>query len=87
MDEQSLVKDELIGRNVRILQCTDPTFVNICGIIIDETKNTFLLENDDKQIRIAKNSAVFEIEYDQKKITIKGSRLLYRPEDRTKKAR
>lgn len=87
MDEHILVKDELIGRNVRVVQCTDPTFVNKYGIIIDETKNTFLLEIDDKQIRIAKNSAVFKFEYNQKKITIKGSRLLYRPEDRTKKAR
>lgn len=87
MDEHILVKDELIGRNVRVVQCTDPTFVNKYGIIIDETKNTFLLEIDDKQIRIAKNSAVFEFEYNQKEITIKGSRLLYRPEDRTKKAR
>lgn len=87
MDENTLVKHELIGRQVRIIECTDPTFVNKYGTIIDETKNTFLLEINNTQKRIAKNSAVFEFEDNQKKITIKGSRLLYRPEDRTKKAR
>jgi len=87
MDDNEIVKDELIGRNVKIKECTDSTFVNISGIIIDETKNTFLIEIEDKQKRIAKNTAIFEFEYKGKKINIKGSRLIYRPEDRTKKAR
>jgi ribonuclease P protein subunit POP4 len=87
MDENMIVKDELIGRHVRIKECTDPTFVNISGMIIDETKNTFLIETQDKQKRVAKNTATFEFEYKGKKITVKGSRLIYRPEDRTKKAR
>ena len=87
MDENRIVKDELIGRHVKIKECTDPTFVNISGMIIDETKNTFLIKTEDKQKRIAKKTATFEFEYKEKKITVKGSRLIYRPEDRTKKAR
>ncbi len=87
MDENRIVKDELIGRHVKIKECTDSIFVNISGMVIDETKNTLLIETKDKQKRIAKNTAIFEFEYNGKKITIKGSRLLYRPEDRTKKAR
>ena len=87
MDENIIVKDEFIGRHVEIKECTDPTFVNVSGIIIDETKNTFLIETEDKQKRIAKNTATFGFEYKGKKIIIKGSRLIYRPEDRTKKAR
>jgi len=87
MDENRIVKDELIGRYVKIKDCTDPTFANLYGIVIDETKNTFLIETEDKQKRITKNTATFEFEYKGKKITVKGSRLIYRPEDRTKKAR
>ena len=87
MDENRIVKDELIGRHVIIKECTDPTFVNIYGTIIDETKNTFLIEIKDKQKRVVKSTAKFEFEYNNKKINIKGSRLIYRPEDRTKKAR
>jgi ribonuclease P protein subunit POP4 len=87
MDENRIVKDELIGRHVKIKECTDPAFVNVSGMVIDETKNTFLIETEDKQKRIAKKTATFEFEYKEKKITVKGSRLIYRPEDRTKKAR
>jgi len=82
-----IVKDELIGRNVTIRKCTDKRWINVSGRIIDETKNTFLLEVGDENKRIAKNIAIFEFEYDDNKTIVEGSRLLYKPEDRVKKAR
>lgn len=87
MNEKNLVKEELIGRRVTIKECTDPSWANKSGIIIDETKNTFLIEIDNKQKRIAKNIAEFEFEHDGKKTTLEGSRLTYRPEDRIKKSK
>ena len=87
MEENNIVKDELIGRKITIIECADPTWKHIKGIIIDETKNTFLIEINNKQKRIAKKSATFEFNMQGKKITVEGSRLLYRPEDRIKKAR
>ncbi len=87
MDNNKIVKDELMGRTVTIKQCKDPKWINISGKIIDETKNTFLLEIGNQQKIIAKNIAIFEFEYHRKKILIEGSRLLYRSEDRIKKAR
>jgi len=87
MDEKMLAREELIGRHVTIKECTDPNWVNKSGLIIDETKNTFLIEIDNERKRIAKNIAKFEFEHDGKQITLNGSRLTYRPEDRIKKAR
>ena len=87
MHKTAIVKDELIGRHVRIKDCTDPNWIGKSGTIIDETKNTFLIERDDEQKRIAKNTATFEFEYNKEKLIVKGSRLTYRPEDRIKKAR
>ncbi len=87
MDDKKIIKDELIGRRVIIKDCTDPAFVNFTGVVVDETKNTFLIESENKQKIVAKNTATFEFEYKGKKIIIKGSRLIYRPEERTKKAR
>ena len=87
MDERRIVKDELIGRSVIIKECTDPTFVGIAGVVIDETKNTFLIETKNKQKMIAKKTSTFEFEYKGRKIIIQGLKLIYRPEDRTKKAR
>lgn len=87
MDNSKIVKDELIGINVTIKQCTDPNWINVSGKIINETKNTFLIKVGDQEKKLVKNIAIFEFERENNKITIDGSRLLYKPEDRIKKAR
>ena len=87
MDKDMIIKDELIGRYVTIKECTDPTWINQYGKIIDETKNTFLIKIGNENKRIAKNTAKFEFESERKKTIVDGKRLLFRPEDRVKKAR
>jgi len=87
MDWKEIAKDELIGRQVKIKDCADPTWNEISGTIIDETKNTFVIEFDKQQKRIAKNTAMFEFDVQGKKIIIDGSKIMYRPEDRIKKVR
>ena len=87
MDSKKLVKDELIGRQVTITECSDPSWVNTSGVILDETKQTFLIEYKKKRRRIAKKIATFAFTYNENKIIVKGTRLVFRPEDRIKKAR
>jgi len=87
MDEKTLAKEELIGLQVTIKECTDPGWIDTFGRIIDETKHTFLIEVDNKHRRIAKHIATFEFDYHKEKIRIQGSKLTYRPEDRIKKVR
>jgi len=87
MDEKTLARDELIGRRVTIRESTDPTLDNKSGLIIDETKNTFLIEIENKEKKVGKNIAKFEFEQDGKKILLNGSKLIFRPEDRIKKVR
>jgi ribonuclease P protein subunit POP4 len=87
MDEKKFARDELIGLNVKITKCTDPKWEGKKGLVLDETKNTFLLEIKGKQKRIAKKCATFEFTYDDKKICLKGADIVYRPEDRIKKVR
>ena len=87
MEPDPITSDELIGRPVIIIECTDPTWVNQSGIIIDETQHTFLIETKEKQKRIAKQTATFAFEYQGRKTIVKGTRLMYRPEERIKKTR
>jgi ribonuclease P protein subunit POP4 len=87
MDNDSIIKKELIGRDVTIKKCTDKKWNNVSGRILDETKNTFLLEIGNENKRIAKNIAIFEFENENKISIIEGKKLQYRPEDRVKKAR
>ncbi len=83
-----IIKDELIGRRVSISTCTDPTWIQLSGVVIDETKNTFLIETTEKVKRIAKDIATFIFET-QGTLTyvVSGSHIRYRPEERVKKAR
>jgi len=87
MDEKALAREELIGLHVTIKECKDSKWTGRSGIIIDETKNTFLIRINDENKRIAKKIAKFEFEHDEKKTILKGSRITYRPEDRIKKSR
>ena len=87
MDEKTLAKDEFIGLHVKIADCSDPSWKGQNGLIVDETKYTFLIEIDDKQKMIAKKTAIFKFDIDGKKIIIDGSKIMYRPEDRIKKVR
>ncbi len=87
MEREPITSDELIGRMVTIIECTDPSWINQSGLIIDETKHTFLIEIEKKQKRIAKQTATFAFEYNGKKTIVKGTRLAHRPEERIKKTR
>ena len=87
MEHETITSDELIGRTVTIIECTDPSWINQTGRIIDETQHTFLIQTETKQKRIATQTATFAFEYHGKKTIVKGSQLVYRPEERIKKAR
>ena len=87
MNEQHLLKDEFIGRNVTIRDCSDPVWRDVSGVVLDETKQMFLIQVGSKQKRIAKNIATFEFVERGETIRVEGERLCFRPEDRIKKTR
>ena len=87
MDNEEFKREELIGLHVKIKECKDPSWIGKSGLIINETKNTFYIKINNRQKMIAKNIAIFEFNDSGKKITLDGSKITYRPEDRIKKAR
>ncbi len=87
MNNITLSREELIGLKVKIIECTDPSWIGQKGLIIDETKNTFLIEIENKKKIIGKKTAKFEFIINSKKILINGEKIIFRPEDRIKKIR
>jgi len=80
MDLKKLVRVELIGLNVKVIG------KNIHGKIIDETKNSILIETQEgKRKMILKNNGKFEFSFPDKKIVVNGKKLIFRPEERIKK--
>ena len=65
MDEKTLAREELIGLLVKIKECKDPVWIGKSGLVIDETKNTFLIEIKNEKKMITKKAATFEDAADQ----------------------
>lgn len=80
---------ELIGCEIEILDHTDPGIVGVSGLIIDETRNMFLVDTEGLKKNVSKKGSSFRIKASQggKQVwmRIEGDSIIFRPEDRTKR--
>ncbi|MBN1923931.1 MAG: ribonuclease P protein subunit [Nanoarchaeota archaeon] len=76
--KKNLVNHELIGLNVETGKMK--------GLIVDETKNTFIILKDDKEKIIPKQGSVFLFRIKDEKVLLKGDDVLQRPYERLKKS-
>jgi len=79
-------KHELIGLQVAVLRSSDPSLVGVRGLVVDETRNTLVVEAAGREKRVPKEGTRFRFEV-QGGVEVDGDEILFRPEDRTKKAR
>ena len=79
------MKREFIGLNVEIIGSAHPSYRNVSGIVVDETKNTLTVEVDGREKMIPKPGNDFQFTFQGNKIAIKGDDIRHRPEDRIKK--
>ena len=82
----NLRKHELIGLEVEVLHATDPSQAHVRGRVVDETRNTLVLEIRGDEKRIPKHGSRFRFEI-QGGLEVDGEEIRFRPEDRVKKAR
>ena len=82
----NLRKHELIGLTVHVSAATDPSLVGLRGVVTDETRNTLMVETSKGEKRVPKHGASFTFDL-QGGVRVAGDDLLFRPEDRIKKAR
>ena len=82
----NLRKHELIGLEVEVLHSTDPSQAHVRGRVVDETRNTLVLEIQGDEKRIPKHGSRFRFEI-QGGLEVDGEEIRFRPEDRVKKAR
>jgi len=86
MKAATLVKGELIGLDVKVVKSTNPANVGMSGRVIDETQNTIVLRQDERDKIIIKETAVFRFTLPNGSIVeVEGASILGRPEDRVKK--
>jgi len=74
---------ELIGLRVKVAASSCKDLMGIQGKIVDETRNTFLVQTSTGTKRVPK--AACEFLFPDAGFTVEGRKLVCRPEDRTKK--
>ncbi len=82
---KSVLKEELIGQEMTVVDADNPSLVGIRGTIVDETKNTLVVENGKGTKTLIKNQIRFTVKKDGKRIEIDGKKISQRPEKRLTK--
>lgn len=77
---------EFIGVKAEVVDSTDASMKHVRGEIIDETRNTFLIEDEEKVTKmVPKKDNKFKLYMMSREIIVDGSKIMYRPEDRIKR--
>ena len=81
---KDIVKHELIGLNTNVVESKNKANIGISGKIIDETKNTIIIESKGRKKSLFKNNIIIDVHLDNKIVRINGKLLLGRPKERVK---
>ena len=81
------MKGELIGLEMEVTASSHPGYLNMTGRVVDETKNTLVIEREGRCRRIPKPGNEFRFTYEGNSISVRGDEIQHRPEDRIKKCR
>jgi ribonuclease P protein subunit POP4 len=83
---ESIARQELIGLQVEVADSTNSCLIGFSGIVVDETRNMFLLETERGLLRIPKqNTTLIFTLPDGKRVKVSGSVLISQPENRISK--
>ena len=79
-----LLRGELIGCQVEVVQANNSLLVGKKGKVVDETRNMIELDNNR---RLVKNQVILKVGFCSDNYIVDGRLLVGRPEDRIKKGR
>ena len=86
MGSKRMLKSELVGLEIMVLESRNKSLEGVSGNIVDETKNTITIETKDKKRKtLIKKDITFKAQKGQDTCIIKGHEIIYRPEERTKR--
>jgi len=84
--ERNLVRHELIGLEVEVVNSTNKSQIGIKGRVVDETYKMLVIETEKGEKKVAKKDCVFVFKIPSgKKVQVEGWLLVGKPEDRIKR--
>lgn len=78
-------QEEFIGYHVSIEGAQNASLVGLKGLVVDETKNTFVLETKNGLKCVLKQGVILSLIKEDRDYLIEGSLLVKRPHERIKK--
>jgi ribonuclease P protein subunit POP4 len=82
-----IAREELIGLKVRVKRSACKNQTGIEGKVVDETKNSLVIETLHGEKRVLKKNCTFMFEREDMWKEVKGADILFRSEERTKKVK
>jgi len=84
---KNFVYSTFIGLEVEIINSSQRDLIGLKGRIVDETKNTIVIEVNGKEKKIQKNSCTFRFYLEDGTADVDGSRITFRHFERPKKVK
>lgn len=82
INAKDILRTEMIGKDIEIIDSKNKSLLGLKGRIIDETKNSFIIMHNGKRKMILKSHVKMIIIWKDKKVLVDGKMLARRPEDR-----
>ena len=81
---KNLIRHELIGLSVNIVESTNKCNIGTSGTVVNETKHMLTIKTKKALKRVAKRNSIFMFKINGKKIKVDGKRIDKKPENRIK---
>ncbi len=86
MTPENLIRHELIGLDVEVVESSNPAQVGLSGKVVDESRNILSIETSSGVRNLPKKECTFSFHLPGgEKVRVDGKLLVSRPEDRIKK--
>ncbi len=81
-----IIREEFVGTIAQVTESPHAGYLGIRGTVLNETRNTFAIQQNGKAKNVIKEQAVFQFKLtDGTVVEIDGKLLVGKPEDRLKK--
>ncbi len=84
-NNRNIVLHELIGLKVRVMESQDRSRKGINGVVVDETKNTLVIDTASGRKIVPKLTSTFKFVYGKRNFTVEGYEINFRPHERLEK--
>lgn len=85
LNNKTIVLHELVGLSVSVIKSSDPKQAGIHGTVVDETKNTLLVDTGAGRKHIVKAISTFKFKKGSRSFIVDGEEINFRSEDRLEK--